>query len=454
MGVDDAAELRARAASCCEQGDLQGALCAYLRLLSLKPDDPEVLNDLGALSFQLGRLQESVRYFAGALRLDPQHREARQNLTMLCQATGAKVDAVLAEAADAGQGSTAAVSTDLSVVVPVHDGFDVFDRCLDALHGQTLPAERCEVLVVANGVDGDARRELISIVERWQRHFGERLRLVEVEQASIALARNEGIRYASGRIVLQINADAVLSRTALAEHYAEHERMGFDPRCVVIGGREFPPLYLTSLFNYLHESIPLYTALHQKRPRFLAASNWFVTCNLSCLKEAYERFGVYDPSFAWGSDQELGMRWEKRDVRMYVNTNIVGYHLHWLSFDSWRGKCITGTPHWFRRHMGMTPEELPASGRQAVRDTLDECEFNMHDVEREIRRVEESFNGPESFSGESIMGVRVRTLAELNSCLRRLLKDYRTQLQYAEIWKRIESAAEAPAQPAFGREAV
>jgi hypothetical protein len=148
------------------------------------------------------------------------------------------------------------------------------------------------------------------------------------------------------------------------------------------------------------------------------------------------------------------MRWEKHDVRMYVNTNIVGYHLHWLSFDSWRSKCITGTPYWLRRHMGMTPEELPASGRQAVRDRLDEYEFDVHDVEREIRRVEESFNGPQSFSRETVMGVRVRTLAELNSCLRRLLKDYRTQLQYAEIWKRIENAAEAPGQPAFGRKAV
>ncbi|MHC4593223.1 MAG: glycosyltransferase, partial [Planctomycetota bacterium] len=334
MGMDDVAGLRARAVSCCEQGDLEGALSAYLRLLSLEPGNPEVLNDLGAISFELGRLRESARYFAGALRLDPDHGEARQNLAMLCQATGTKVDKVLAEAAGVGQHSTAAVSTDLSAVVPVHDGFDVFDRCLDALHGQTLPAERCEVLAVANGVDGDARRELASIVERWQRHLGERLRLLEIEAASIALARNEGIRHARGRIVLQINADAILSRTALAEHYAEHERTGFDPRCVVIGGREFPPLYLTSLFNYLHESIPLYTALHQKRPRFLADSNWFVTCNLSCLKEAYERFGVYDPSFAWGSDQELGMRWEKHDVRMYVNTNIVGYHLHWLSFDS------------------------------------------------------------------------------------------------------------------------
>jgi hypothetical protein len=62
----------------------------------------------------------------------------------------------------------------------------------------------------------------------------------------------------------------------------------------------------------------------------------------------------------------------------------------------------------------------------------------MGAMENDLRRIERSFSGPESFAGETVLGVRVRTLAEFNGRLRRVLTDYRTHLQYVELWKRIE----------------
>jgi hypothetical protein len=436
MADSDAGALRARVQACYERGDLEGALRVCSRLVRAEPESADALNDMGTITFALGRRRESLGYFAGALRLDEGHAEARANLRAACRALGVPLEAAL-------QGETAAPAVpdraDISVVVPVRGHLDVFGRCLDALRAQSFPAERFEVVAVANGMDAAEAPELAGVVERWAGHFGERLRVRRIPEASIPRARNEGIAHAGGRIVLQINQDSILSRSALAEHYARHEGLGFDPRVVIAGGRRFGPDYLRHLFCYLHESVPLYTALHRPRPRFLGDYTWFVTCNLSALREAYLRFGTYEPTLAWGSDQGLGKVWQQEHgCRIYVDTGIVSYHLHRLTFASWKAKCIEGAPYWFRRNMGMPIGELPPAGRLAVRRELDEMRIDPAADEAELQRIEENFDGPDRFAGETVRGQPARTPEELTYLLRPILRDYRKWLQYNEIWKRIE----------------
>jgi len=433
--------LRAQAEACYEAGDLEGALGLYEQLVRACPDDADVLSDMGAILFALGWLSESQASFARAIGLDPGHCEARQNLDMVCRALGVSVDIALRETREVARCSAATPCMDMSVVVPVHDQLDPLEKCLDALHAQSLEAERYEVLLVANGVSSEDDARLSEMFSRWQESYGDRLRRLDVDRASIPMARNEGVRQACGRIVLQINSDTILSRTALAEHYAEHSGFGFDPRCVVAGGRKFPDTHLTSLFNFLHEAVPLYTALDRLRPRFLGDHTWFITCNLSAPRLAYESFGMYDTSFPWGSDQELGRRWERdHGVRVYVNPNIISYHLHWLSFDQWRRKCVSSTPIWFRRNMGMSIEDMPEDGRQAARAALESMAIDATAVEREFCRLESVFRGPDRFVSETVLGQPAFGPEELVFRLRPLLKDYRTFLQYTEICRRLDEA--------------
>lgn len=450
MPTNEWEQLSAEARSLYERRDLQGALDAYLRLLRRQPDSAETLNDLGTVCFELGRLGESERYYVRALALDPHYGEAERNLRMFCQAVGRDFQAVLARAEAERPAENRAPSLDISAIMPVRNGFDVFDRCLDALHGQTFPPERYEVLVVANGVQGTSERELQSVMERWKEHFGDRLALHTIEAASIPMARNEGIRHARGRVILQLNSDTALSRTALAEHYAEHEGFGFDPRCVVAGGRKFPRSYMDSLFNYLYEAIHLYTALHCPRPRFLADYTWFVTCNLSCMREAYHRFGTYDESFAWGSDQVLGRQWEREHgAQIYVNAGIIGYHLHPLSFDFWRNKCIISTPFWLRRTHGVSVDQLSAEDGRAVSEQMDALGLDVPQFEREIRRIEQSFSGPANFQGETVMGRPAPTLEHFVGELGPLLVRYLSHLHFSELLRLIRQRTAGDEQAAM-----
>ncbi len=429
---------RAQAEELYRRGDLNGALACYRRLLDLRPDDAELLNDAGTVSYALGRTEQARGYYVRALRADPQCADARANLQMLCRATGARLDALMKEA----EGGTARRRA-ISVVVPINSRFDVFARCLEGLANQTFAAERYEVLAVANGVEADGMAELRGLIDAWQPRYGGRLRLVEVGQASIALARNAGIRAAEGTVIMQINEDAVLSRTALAQHWTAHEEFGLNPRCVLLGGREFPDAYRGRLFNYLYEAASLYMPLHRRRPRFMGDYQWFVTCNLSCLAEAYERFGLYDPAFAWGSDTELGRRWEKaRCMDLYVDTSIQGYHLHELTFDGYRGNCTKRAPYQFRRETGRWPSEATEEERGEAREALEGEDLDVAAFEAEMRRLEAEFPGPQAFAGTTVMGRAARTLREFDYLVTPSLKAYRKHLHYTELLRLMELGAE------------
>ncbi len=429
---------RAQAEELYRRGDLDGALACYRRLLDQRPDDAGLLNDAGTVSYAQGRVDQARGYYVRALRADPQCADARANLQMLCRATGARLD-VLLRAAEGGS----ARRRGISVVIPINSRFDVFARCLEGLANQTFAPERYEVLAVANGVEADGLAELRGLIDAWQPRYGGRLRLVEIGQASIALARNAGIRAAEGTVIMQINEDAVLSRTALAQHWAAHEEFGFNPRCVLLGGREFPAAYRRRLLNYLYEAAALYMPLHRRRPRFMGDYQWFVTCNLSCLAEAYERFGLYDPAFAWGSDTELGRRWEKACcMDLYVDTGIQGYHLHELSFEGYRANCIKRAAYQFRRETGRWPSEATAGERDEAREALGETDLDAAAFEADMRRLEDEFPGPDAFAGTSVMGRPARTLPEFDYLVTPLLKAYRRHLHYTELLRLMELGAE------------
>ncbi len=425
---------RAQAEELYGRGDLAGALACYRRLLDRDPSNAGLLNDAGTVSYALGLTDQAAGFYVRALRADPGCTDARANLQTLCRATGARFDALLKEA----EGGRAA-RRGISVVIPINSRFDIFARCLEGLANQTFAPERYEVLPVANGVDAEGMRELRALIDAWQPRYGGRLRLIEIEQASIALARNAGIAAAEGTVIMQINEDAVLSRSALEQHWAAHEEWGFNPRCVLLGGREFPDAYRRRLFNYLYEAAALYMPLHRRRPRFMGDYQWFVTCNLSCLAEAYERFGLYDPAFTWGSDTELGRRWEKAGcMDLYVDTSIQGYHLHDLTFEGYRGNCTKRAPCQFRRETGRWPSEATDEEREEAREALAEAELDAPAFEADMRRLEAEFAGPDDFAGTTVLGRPARTLSEFDYLVTPLLKAYRKHLHYTELLRLME----------------
>jgi Flp pilus assembly protein TadD len=60
---------------------VQDAVTQYRAALSIEPGSAELHNNLGVALGRLGRTEESVSHFENALKLKPDYKEARANLT-------------------------------------------------------------------------------------------------------------------------------------------------------------------------------------------------------------------------------------------------------------------------------------------------------------------------------------------------------------------------------------
>lgn len=73
------AALRQAAQELHKAGRLEQAASAYREALAVDPSAPDVHNDLGAVLATLGRMEEAVRHFGEAVRLNPGDAGAREN---------------------------------------------------------------------------------------------------------------------------------------------------------------------------------------------------------------------------------------------------------------------------------------------------------------------------------------------------------------------------------------
>jgi hypothetical protein len=215
---------------------------------------------------------------------------------------------------------------------------------------------------------------------------------------------------------------------------------------VLVGGRRFPESHRDSLFNNLYERIPLYTPLHEPQPIVQAPPRWFVTCNLSCPRQSYERFGLFDPTYHWGSDTELGLRWARQaDLTLYVCTRIVSYHLHELSFDAWKTNCIRRARYSVRMDCGFWPEELPPAGQADVERQLGALRLDTDAFESEIRRIEREFIGPHEFGPVNFMDRGFSDFTEFCGGARSAIMQFKNYLQLTQVRRLMHGKADGAA---------
>ncbi len=100
----------------------------------------------------------------------------------------------------------------LSVIVPSYKGDDWILDSLDSLADQSLPWSRYEVVVVVNG----PRTRAPEMIDEWlARHPGFPLKMIVIEQAGAAHARNVGLDAAQGEYIVFADDDDRVGRGLL-----------------------------------------------------------------------------------------------------------------------------------------------------------------------------------------------------------------------------------------------
>ena len=208
----------------------------------------------------------------------------------------------------------------ISVVIPTFNKPELLRQTLTALEADAVSLkERCEVVVVDDGSEGDATAAVIA-------EFASRIPLVDASapgNEGRARARNRGWRAARGRWVLFLDDDIRLRAGALRAHLMSQE----SEESVWMGAVVTAPEIVDSiLFDYLDSRGTAKLRRGEDPP-----ARYLLTQNVSIPRQALEAIDGFDENFgAYGfEDMELGFRLEDRaGCSFRYLRESVGEHVH------------------------------------------------------------------------------------------------------------------------------
>lgn len=238
----------------------------------------------------------------------------------------------------------------VSVIIPVHNREEHLDLTLRSMKEQTIPPNEVELIVVDDGsTDGS--------FDLAQRHG---VLAIKIKNQGPGAARNEGLKHASGDIVLFTDSDMLYPCDFLENLRAEH---ALSNHLVLLGARRHLPEGVTTLS-------PAEARL-DSREKLLGYYNfdlqslnkpWSLayTCNFS-VDAALLQETTFDEDFTgWGlEDIDFAYRLYLKGGRFAYSRSLAGYHLyHDRSFSKerflqWKSNL--------NRFLGKYPEKSPQS---------------------------------------------------------------------------------------------
>lgn len=182
----------------------------------------------------------------------------------------------------------------VSVIIPTYNSGETLAECLKSVHGQNYPFY--EVIVVDNFSNDDTLKTA--------KEFGAK---VIQQKCNPALARNIGIADSTGKYILFLDSDQVLSPSVVEEcvRECENEKVGMVRIPEVFTGESFWSFCSAVWKNYYERVEQLYGAsenIIRGEPRFF-------------IKEQITRVGMLDATLLWGEDYDLYEKLKKANVK-------------------------------------------------------------------------------------------------------------------------------------------
>jgi GT2 family glycosyltransferase len=216
-------------------------------------------------------------------------------------------------------------ASELTVVIPTRDRWEILARTLAGLDGQTA---RGFDTVLA--VDGENQR----IPGRITSFPG--VRILAGEQAGPAAARNRGAGATDRPLLLFLGDDMVPAPELIARHLDRHRREPA-PEVAVLGHVEWhPEVAGDRLARWLEWSGSQfeYRALGADRPQD-AGFGRFYASNVSLKRTALADAGGFDPAFRTADyeDLDLGWRLHQRGMCLRYEPQALVHHLHHYDWE-------------------------------------------------------------------------------------------------------------------------
>lgn len=204
----------------------------------------------------------------------------------------------LAVAAHCNQRTAAALNPrsewpSISIVICAYNAADTLDECL--AHTCRLDYPGLEIIVVDDG-STDSTAAIVATHDRAQ--------LVSINHGGLSVARNEGLRAASGQVVAYLDADAYPS-----PEWPYYLALGFDSRSIGgVGGPNVPPPSdpVGAARVAAAPGGPVHVLLADDRAEHIPG------CNMAFWRSVLEEVGGFDPIYTAAGD-DVDVCWKVLD---------------------------------------------------------------------------------------------------------------------------------------------
>jgi len=208
----------------------------------------------------------------------------------------------------------------ISVIIPAYNAENMIPVCLRALLRQTIDSSEYEIIVVDDG-STDNTAEVV-------RSF-KGVTLIQQKNKGPAAARNHGVKYAKGDIVLFTDSDCVPEKNWIEEMTQPFQN---NPEIVgVKGAYKSKQKELAARFVQVEYEDKYDVLLRDKYIDFID------TYSAAFKRDVFLEFGGYDTSFplACAEDVELTFRMFSKGYKMVFNPKAIVYHAHPRSFSDY-----------------------------------------------------------------------------------------------------------------------
>ena len=220
----------------------------------------------------------------------------------------------------------------ISLVVATFNRAPLLARLLEQLDAQTLPPSQFEVVVVDDGSKEPVAGHLDGLSVRYP------LRVLRQANAGVAKARHQGVLQARGEILAIVDDDMQVPPEFLKAHLDAHQ--GPEPTAVLGRIRPDPSLQKMPVFERFHAASLEKWSSSVKSGASRAVGNNLCTGNVSMRRADYLEVGGFDQTLERSEDAELGLRLEKKGVRLvFAEEPYTTHSSDHTQLTRWLGRC-------------------------------------------------------------------------------------------------------------------